>query len=419
MRSFALRLRGGPAALFYGWWIALGGSAVEFIVGAVFIHAYGAYVVVIRDELGWSVTILSLGFALVRVEAGLLGPLQGWLVDRHGPRKVVSAGTVLLALGLLLFSRTSDLAMFAGAMLTMAVGASLAGFASLNVAVINWFRRRRATALSIAGIGNFASPLVVPLIALGFATFGWRTTATLSAVAVITLALPIAQILRHRPEPYGLLPDGAPDRDGAASASEAAVGLSPRSALRARSFWYLSIAHGCALFTVNAVIVHFIPHLIVALRITLAEASVFAAILSAFTVTGTLVGGVLADRLDRRDLAVACMGGHVLALVLLAFASAPWMAVGFAALHGLAWGIRGPIMSSLRADYFGRARYGTISGMSALIVTVGAVGGPLAAGISLDVTGSYATGFLAIAAFAAIGAAFFVLAARAAAVDQA
>src|SRR5688500_18836662 len=102
-----------PRGVFYGWWIVLAAITIEMLVSAVFIQAYGAYVVLLRDEFGWSVTILSLGFGFARVEHGLLGPLQGVLVDRYGPRRIVTAGVLVLAIGLWLFSGIRSLETFA------------------------------------------------------------------------------------------------------------------------------------------------------------------------------------------------------------------------------------------------------------------------------------------------------------------
>ena len=82
----------------------------------------------------------------------------------------------------------------------------------------------------------------------------------------------------------------------------------------------------------------------------------------------------------------------------------------FAVLHGSAWGLRGPLMATIRADYFGRAYFPTIMGFSSLIVMFGMTIGPLFAGYMADVFGNYKLGFIMIAAFAALGSVFFILA---------
>jgi MFS family permease len=85
------------------------------------------------------------------------------------------------------------------------------------------------------------------------------------------------------------------------------------------------------------------------------------------------------------------------------------MVVAFAVLHGLAWGIRGPLMGALRADYFGSAAFGTISGFSSVILMFGMMGGPVIAGTLADRTGTYRLGFMLLAGLASV---FFALATR-------
>jgi MFS family permease len=106
------------------------------------------------------------------------------------------------------------------------------------------------------------------------------------------------------------------------------------------------------------------------------------------------------------------MLGHAVALLLLAHATSFLMVLGFAVLHGLAWGTRGPLMSAIRADYFGSAAFGTITGLSSMVVMFGMMGGPLIAGILADRTGSYAAGFHVLAGLAAAGSISFMLAKR-------
>jgi MFS family permease len=111
-------------------------------------------------------------------------------------------------------------------------------------------------------------------------------------------------------------------------------------------------------------------------------------------------------------MAAACMMGHAVAMLLLASATEFWMVLAFAVLHGLAWGIRGPLMSGIRADYFGAASFGSITGLSSTIVMFGMMGGPIMAGVVADHTGSYDASFRVLAALAALGAIFFLLAKR-------
>ena len=87
-------------------------------------------------------------------------------------------------------------------------------------------------------------------------------------------------------------------------------------------------------------------------------------------------------------------------------------AVGaFVVLHGIAWGVRGPQMQAIRADYFGSTAFASIMGWSQIIVTMGSIAGPVLAGVLADSTGDYRLGFTVLGIAAAFGVGFWVLAA--------
>ena len=101
---------------------------------------------------------------------------------------------------------------------------------------------------------------------------------------------------------------------------------------------------------------------------------------------------------------------HMTALLLLTYAQSLAMVLAFAVLHGGAWGLRGPFMQAIRADYFGRSAIGMILGLSLMIIVVGQVGGPMIAGVLADMTGNYRLGFTILALLAGLGSLFFVVA---------
>ena len=135
--------------IFYGWWITVAGAIMQATVAVLVNQSFGTYAKVLRDEYDWSKTVFSAAFSFSRVETGILGPAEGWLIDRYGPRRIMQVGVVVLALGLMLFSQTTAQWMFIASFACMAFGASLASFMPVSVAIVNWFERRRARALTI------------------------------------------------------------------------------------------------------------------------------------------------------------------------------------------------------------------------------------------------------------------------------
>ncbi|MPZ48873.1 MAG: MFS transporter [Dehalococcoidia bacterium] len=400
--------------VFYGWWMVGAGFGIQLLTGGLMNQAYGAYVVLLRDEFGWSKTMLSAGFSMARFETGLLGPVEGWLVDKFGPRTVMRCGLIIFALGFMALSQINSLTTFYLAFFMMALGSSLGGFLPLTVAMVNWFRRRRATALATMQTGMAVGGLCIPIVVLALETFGWRTTAFASGVLVLIVALPLSQIIRHRPEDHGLEVDGGYNealarRNGDREEDEP-IDFLPREAVRTPAFWLISLGHGSALLVVSAVMVHLVSHVNENLGYSLTTAGLVVALMTSMQIIGQVTGGLIGDRFNKRLIAAACMGAHMAGLLLVAYATMLPMVIAFAVLHGLAWGIRGPLMQALRADYFGRASFGVIMGLSTMITMFGNITGPLVAGILADVTGSYEIGFTVLACLAGAGSMFFLLA---------
>ena len=82
----------------------------------------------------------------------------------------------------------------------------------------------------------------------------------------------------------------------------------------------------------------------------------------------------------------------------------------FAAIHGIAWGVRGTLINAIRGDYFGRASYPMISGFASMIIMIGMIIGPLFAGFLHDLTGSYQQAFMVLAGFSALCSVALILA---------
>jgi len=393
------------------------GCGLQFLQAGLLHHAFGGYLAVLQEDRGWNKTQLSGAAALQQMESAIIGPVLGWIMDRFGPQGLIRLGVVMFGLGFMALSMIETLLQFYGAFIIIALGSSMCGFFPINVALINWFERWRARALSALSLGLAIGGIFVPLVGWSLVSFGWRATAFSSGVFAIAVGLPLAMVIRGRPEDHGETVDGV----SKSKAQEAASGVdlasnnrdfTAREALRTPAFWLLSLGHGFALLVVGAVNVHAIAHMKESLAYSVSGAALVITLVTLFQIGGVMVGWVIGDRFEKRLIAAACMLMHCLGLLSLTYAtSAPWV-VAFAALHGVAWGLRGPFMHAIRADYFGRSAIGMILGLSFMIIVIGQVGGPMIAGLFADITGNYRTGFTLLALLAGVGSMFFVLAKR-------
>jgi MFS family permease len=402
--------------IFYGWRMVGAACGIQFLLAAFLTQALGLYIAVLSDEMGWSKTTLSGAAALQSVEAAIIGPVLGWIMDRVGPQKMIRLGMILFSAGLLMLSQVNAVATFYTSAILMAIGASLSGYFPLSVALVQWFEKFRARALSIMSLGLALGGLVIPLMAWSIQTWGWRYTAGGTGLLVLLFGLPMAGMILRRPEDHGEHVDGI---DPALKTVEPGdvpavpqVEFTAAEAVKTRAFWMLAFGHGLALLVVSAVNVHAITHMKEGLGYSVATASWVILIMTFAQLVGILMGATLGDMFDKRKVAALCMLAHALGMVCLTFANDMTMLMAFGLFHGVAWGLRGPFMQAIRADYFGRNAIGLILGLSAAIIALGQIAGPMVAGVLADLTGDYQLGFSLLALLSALGSLCFILATK-------
>jgi MFS family permease len=386
---------------------------MQSLQSLLFWQAFGAYAALWMADFGWSRTTIAWAASLQRTESGLLGPVHGWLLDRTSPRRVFVIGVLMFSGGLVGLAFVRDFPQFMVVYIVASIGSSLCGMLTLMTVLVNWFDRLRARSMAALQLGISAGSLALPLLAWALVTFGWRPVSIASGLIVLAVGLPIARLLHRDPETLGLRPDG--DAVDAAApvvpvARSGGRGALAGGALRTGAFWLISAGHAGALAIMSAVGVHFVVFVNEVLGLSLPTAATLVAVMTAASVGGQLAGGVLGDRVDKRWLAGGAMLLHAAAMAVLVIAGSLLTVTLAAVLHGFAWGVRGPLMGAMRADYFGRAAFASVMGFSSLVVMVGSVTGPLVIGLVADATGSYDGAFAALAAIGVAGAvAFFTL----------
>jgi MFS family permease len=174
----------------------------------------------------------------------------------------------------------------------------------------------------------------------------------------------------------------------------------------------LSFGHAFSLFVVSAINVHAIVHIKEGLGYSLALASLYITLATAGQFVGVVCGWAIPEHIEKRKVTALTMLFHATGMLTLTYAAGPVILMLSALVHGVGWGLRGPFIAAMRADYFGRNSIGMILGLSSMIMVIGQIGGPLIAGAFADWLGDYRAGFTLIAALAAVGSLFFWMAKR-------
>jgi sugar phosphate permease len=399
MLSMRDRRRSRP--IFYGWWNVAISSFSHILSGGLYSTGLSVYFLPISRDLGLTRAALSMAFTLRSLEAGLDGPLTGYLVDRFGPRAMVRIGVVLAGLGFVLLAFTNSYLTFLLVFLgVLAMGFSV-GFTHPYMALINqWFQRRRAMALSLAFVGNeVGGAILTPLVGLLVLTVGWRDAAVISGVVLPILILPTTLFIRNTPESMGLRRDGAPPEEtpgpGPSAPGVAQTLVEPedftvREAMRTRAYWHLVLAMGTRIFGKTAFQVHLVA-LLVWKGIDERDA-VFLVGLFALSQIPTRLGAAwLGDRwsLSRTSALAALAGVGAGAALLLGDHGSMVTGALFVLLFAVAEG--GNLTGwAIIGSFFGRRNFATIRGSISLFQSLISLPSPVLAGWVFDRTSSYA-----------------------------
>ncbi len=408
---------------FYGWYIVGAGIIINMLMGGLIMHAFHFYVAELKAEFLWPATIFGLAFMITRIESGVLGPIQGWLIDRFGPQTMMRIGIASTTIGLLAFSELWSQGTFIAFYFIVAIGSSVGGFMTVSVAVVTWFEKKRSRALGYMSTGFALGGFLATPVGYMIEEIGWRNAALLSAIVLFAVGQVLATLFVRQPEDRGLVKDGGEEAGGAdASGGQTQLNQQPqeyryrdftvREALRTRAFWGLALAHGAPLLVVSGVFVHFTLLVTEVEGLTTFHAGIAYTIMNLAQLVGQLGMGYLGDRFSKRLLLVPAMFGHCAAAIMLAFASSYEMILLAAIINGLSWGSRAPLITALRADYFGASNFGQIMGWSSIVMSAFMTVGGFLSSVLFDATGSYAIPFTVLGLGALTGAFWVLMAGR-------
>ncbi len=343
--------------------------------------------------------------------SGVVAPIAGRLADRYGPRWLMPIGTILLGLCLYaLGGVTTVWQFFVLAVLGRAISQPLLIGIVPRTLAVNFFLERRNLALAFIGIFRPVNAAInIQAISIIAVNQGWRTAFRYLGILSFILTIPLALVIRRRPEEIGLLPDGARHREEPAalpgqpqSATGVATAARPgnlgnepqehpwtaREALRTRAYWLVATTAFLGTTANTTIGFNIVPYLVEEAGLTTTQA---AGVLSLGTVLslGNLGWGYLADRITPRWCVLAAMVTSAASVLFLFQVNSLLSAYIFGIVWGLSSGTSGVLISMMIAQYFGRTNYGSIGGTLRPFEAGGLGLGQSLGAVIYDIAGSY------------------------------
>jgi MFS family permease len=402
---------------FYGWKIAVTLAVTETLSWGILYYTFSVFLTPMEAELGWTRAELTAGFSLMWLISGVMAFPVGTWIDRHGPRALMTAGSVGASLLVMAWAFVETQTAFYIVWAGLGVCAAAVLYEPAFAVVATWFQRRRAAALAVITFAaGLASTVFMPLADALLGAFGWRTAVFLLGVFLGVMTVPLhALVLRRRPADMGLLPDGAP-ADPAAPAT-VRVGASFGQAMHSRAFWLITLMFGLASLSAVGLRVHFIPFLLEG-DVSASTAAFATGAIGIMQVVGRVVFAPLEQRFSGRSIAVGVFALQAAAMALLLFGQAPLVVGLFIVLFGAAQGATTLLRPTLLTDLFGTAHYGRISSIMAFALTLTSTAAPLGASLLFDRFGTYTPVVWTVVALAVLATGAAVWAARSARAAQ-
>jgi MFS family permease len=341
-------------------------------------HGFGLWLQPITMERGWTRETFAFAMGVQNLCWGLAGPIAGGLADRFGALRVLVAGGVLYALGLVLMAVSASGAAFTG---SAGVLLGLAQSGTTYAIVYGVIARqvdpaRRSWAMGItAAAGSFGQFLMVPVESWLIGYTGWQNALFVLGMLAL-LILPLA---------FGLKEPAA----AAVASHRQSVGAALREAFAYPSFQLLMAGYFVCGFQVVFIGVH-MPSYLRDKGLGPEVATVALMLIGLFNVFGTYAAGVLGQRLAKKNILAAIYLLRALATVIFLWAPlGPSSVYLFSAVMGLLWLSTVPPTNAIVAQIFGVQYMSMLGGFVFLSHQVGSFLGVWLGGWLYDATGSY------------------------------
>ncbi|UGQ10463.1 MFS transporter [Yinghuangia sp. ASG 101] len=366
----------------------------EITSWGILYYAFPVLAPAIKDDTGWSAPATAAAFSAALVVAAIGGIPLGRLLDRHGPRTAMTAGSVLASAAVVGVALAPNLPCFAAAWLLAGVAMSAVLYQPAFAALTRWYGPRHLAALTtVTLVAGLASTVFAPLTDFLAGHLSWRGVYLVLAAVLAVVTIPLHAFALRRPWP----PAPAPTRHEHASADT-------RSVIRSRPFILLVAALTTASFAMFAVLINLVP-LLTERGATSTTAAWALGLGGAGQVAGRLGYAALVRSTTVRTRTFTVLAALAATTIALTLIPGPvWLLVTVAVLAGTARGIATLVQATAVTERWGPSMYGTLSGILAAPVTAAGAIAPFAGAALAGPLGGYPHMFAALAAVAALGA---------------
>ena len=402
--------------IYPGWWVVGACCFLALFPGAIFSYGFPVFYIPIREELMLSDTQVSLIFALSRGEAGIGGPIVGWMVDRFDSRPIVIVFGLMAGVGLIFLSGVDGYWIFVLVYVGVVSVGNNSGFGQTFLAVTNrWFVRRRAVGMTLVITCYTAGgAMLVPVLSRGVEALGWRDVMLFAGIFVVAIVIPVALFIRRSPESAGIdlaeVGEAVDPTTTNSSSQSSGRDFTVRQALRTPTYWFILLASAFRISVTSGILVHAIPIMVWKGTSEQAGADMMA-LLFFVSIPARLLIGFSGLRLPGQGVLGVGMAVGAVSLLALTLVPGTWIifpfVAGLAILEGAAvlnWVLVG--------NLFGRRSFATLTGIISVFYSAGMMASPLFLGWMVDRTGGYAESLLVLTGLYAASAVFFAIARR-------
>ena len=374
------------AACFLASSVAVGGSQ----------YSFGHFVEPLENTFGWTRTQIGLSLSLIAF-GSFISPLIGSLIDKHGSRRIMAFSMAVFGISYLVRPFMTEL--WHWYFLSVVQSFSIVGASMLppGKLVGLWFPENRGRVIGITAMGNnFGGMVIQPIIAFLVTAYNWKVGYAVVGVLGILVSI-YSYLVVKDPDSVskGMLKPG--------KKTEILTGFTLKEAIRTKTFYAITFAILCGTFTYSSLLPQVSSHLIIN-GVRESTASIAVSLFATCGMVGKFIFGNLSDKYGPRMALVLDLCGQAIFASLLIYAGDGLPVWVIVPAMGFFLGAFGALYQLIVIDAFGVKHFGAIMGVIAISNAVPSFLGPIIAGMSFDMTGSYAVAFVITSIIFVLGA---------------